>query len=171
MKREELRAMGLTDEQVNAIMQKNGEDIENAKKGAEGGDAAAEKARADSLQAQLDTLTADLATARASAAGAKELRDALDAANAKIAASKKTSAIRDALVQYKPRDSAMIMRLLDLDKIKIEADGAITGLKEQMDPMKEASGFLFSDSPDQNGGNPPGRSGGESFDMNAFLRS
>lgn len=77
MKREDLKALGLTDEQVNAVMQQHGVDVENAKKNAGADATAAEKLRADGLQAQLDALTADLTQARASAATARELRDAL----------------------------------------------------------------------------------------------
>lgn len=170
MKREDLKALGLSDEQVNAVMQQNGMDVENAKKNAGTDAAAAEKLRADGLQAQLDTLTADLTQARASAATARELRNALDAANAKIAASQKAGTIRDALAAYKPRDAAMLMRLLDLDRITIDEKGEIAGLKEQVDPLKAASGYLFSDTPDENGGTPPASGGKDTFDMNAFLR-
>lgn len=170
MKREDLKALGLTDEQVNAVMQQHGVDVENAKKNAGADATAAEKLRADGLQAQLDALTADLTQARESAATAKELRDALDAANAKIAASQKAGSIRDALAAYKPRDAQMMMRLLDMEKISIDEKGEITGLKEQVEPLKASSGYLFSDVADGSGGRPPESSGGDTFDMNAFLR-
>lgn len=165
MKREELRAMGLSEEQVNTIMKQNGQDIEAARN-----EAAQEKARADGLQEQLTSLTADLASARNEAVTAKDLKARLDAAEAKIKASAKIGAVRDAIAQYKPRDAAMLLRLLDMDKIEQAEDGTLTGLREQVDPLKENSSFLFSDTPDPRGGNPDAGSGGGAFDMNAFLR-
>ena len=166
MKREDLKAMNLTDEQVNQIMGWNGQDIENAKQNA----AATEKARADGLQEQLNTLTNDLAEARNSAASAKDLKTKLDAAEAKLKASTKANAIRDALAEFKPRDAAMLHRLLDDEKITIAEDGTISGLKEQVEPLKANSAYLFADTPDDRGGNPNAGGGGTAFDMNAFLR-
>lgn len=166
MKREELKGINLTDEQIEKIMAWNGQDIENAKQNA----AATEKARADGLQEQLNTLTADLADARNNAATAKDLKAKLDAAEAKIKAGAKANAIRDALTEYKPKDVAMLMRLLDMDKITHSDDGVISGLKEQVDPLKQNNGYLFSDSPDSSGGSPDGGAPGKTFDMNAFLR-
>lgn len=131
MKREELQALGLTDEQINAVMKQNGIDIETAKQNA--GDSAAEKARADRLQTQLDEITVALAAAQESASSAAALRKSFDELTAKHNATIKANAIRDALTEYKPRDAAMLMRLLDHEKITIGTDGTVSGLKE----MKE----------------------------------
>lgn len=166
MKRDDLKTMGLTDEQINSIMTWNGQDIENAKQNA----AATEKARADGLQDQLNTLTTDLANARNEAVTAKDLKAKLDAAEAKIKASTKANAIRDALAEFKPRDASMLARLLDDSKITLAEDGTITGLKEQVEPLKANSAYLFADAPAPRGGNPDAGSSGGAFDMNAFLR-
>lgn len=166
MKREDLRAMGLSDEQVNNIMAINGQDIENAKQTA----SATEKARADGLLEQLNTLTNDLAEARNNAASTKDLKAKLDAAEAKIKAGNKANAIRDSLSAYNPKDASVIMKLLDMDKINHAEDGSITGLQEQIEPLKQNSGFLFSDTPDSHGGSANSGTAGKTFDMNAFLR-
>ena len=50
MKREELEAMGLSKENIDAIMRQNGIDIENAKQNAGDSGAALEKSRSDRLQ-------------------------------------------------------------------------------------------------------------------------
>lgn len=168
MRREELRAQGLTEAQIEFVMQQNGLDITNAQQNGEA--VQAERAISQELRQQLETVRADLQAAQTGAATAAELRRQLGETQARLEANTKASTIRDALTQYKPRDPAMIMRLLDMDKITIGQDGAITGLKEQMDPMKETSGFLFTDTPDTSGGTPPGNNTGGGFDMNAFLR-
>ena len=168
MRREELRAQGLTEAQIEFVMQQNGLDITNAQQNSEA--IQAERAISQELRQQLETVRADLQTAQTSAATASELRRQLGETQARLDASTKANAVRDALTQYNPRDPAMIMRLIDMDKINVGQDGAITGLKEQMEPMKAASGFLFTDTPDTSGGTPPGGNPGSGFDMNAFLR-
>lgn len=166
MKREDLELMGLSKEQIDEIMKQNGLDIENAKQNV----VAAEKLRADGLQEQLNTLTSELTTARDGAATAKEWKAKWDAAEAKIKAMNKASAIRDALAEYKPRDAAMLARLLDNEKIIIGDDGTISGLKEQVEPLKTSSAYLFADTPDTKGGSADAGNGGGAFDFNAFLR-
>lgn len=170
MKREELQTLGLTEEQINAVMKQNGIDIETAKQNAGGAEAASEKARADRLQAQIDEITVSLAAAQESASSAAALRKSFDELTAKHNATIKANAIRDALAEYKPRDAAMLARLLDNDKITVEADGKVSGLKEQVEPLKQSSGYLFTDTPDTSGGNPNSGNAGNTFDMNAFLR-
>lgn len=168
MRREELRARGLSEEQVEFIMQQNGQDIEAARNNSEA--VQAERNRADALQAQLDTLNTALTEARNSAAGAAELRRQLDEAIAANKASAKANAIRDALAKHKPRDAAMLARLLDDAKIVHGDDGALQGLDEQVQALKQSSAYLFEDMPDKKGGSADAGSGGGSFDMNAFLR-
>lgn len=168
MKREELRAQGLTEAQIEFVMQQNGQDIEAARQNSDA--VQAERAISQELRQQLDTIRADLQAAQTGAATAAELRRQLGEAQARLDASTKANAVRDAVMQYKPRDVAMIMRLIDMDKINVGQDGTLTGLKEQMDPMKEASDFLFTDAPDSSGGTPPAGGGGNAFDMNSFLR-
>lgn len=166
MKREFLEGLGLSKELIDQIMNQNGQDIEAAKT-----EAATEKARADGLQSQLETLTNDLTTARNEANSLKDVQTRLDAANAKVKAYQQDETLLGALASYKPKDAKMLLKLLDRNKIVFADDGSIaSGLKEQVEPMKESSAFLFSDSPDPNGGNPNPGNGGGAFDMNAFLR-
>ena len=166
MKREFLEGLGLSKEQIDKIMDQNGQDIEEFKNAA-----ATEKARADGLQSQLESLTTDLTIARNDSRTLKEVQANLDAANAKVKAYQQDETLLGALASYKPKDAKMLLKLLDRNKIVFADDGSIaSGLKEQVEPMKESSGFLFSDSPDPNGGNPNPGNGGGAFDMNAFLR-
>lgn len=168
MRREDLRNQGLTDDQIEFVMQQNGQDIEAAR---QNNDAVqAERARADGLQQQLDSMMTDLTNARNSAANAAELRRQLDETNAKYRASTKANAIRDALAKHNVRDAGMFARLLDDAKITLGDDGSITGLDEQVKALRESSGYLFTDAPADKGGNPDAGNTGKTFDMNAFLR-
>lgn len=167
MKREELEARGLTKEQIDFIMAQNGQDIENAKQNA----AAAEKLRADGLQQQLDTLTTDLTNARNEAITAKDYKAKLDAADAKIKAFEKSSAVRAVAAKHNPRNLDLLMKLLDDSKIVRAEDGTVTGVDEQITALKESSGYLFTDTPAERGGNAGSNESGATFDMNAFLRA
>ena len=165
MKREFLEGLGLSKEQIDQIMDQNGQDIEEFRTNAN-----REKLRADGLQTQLDTLTTDLTNARNDASTLREVQASLDAANAKVKAYQRNESILGALGAFKPRDAKMLVKLLDDEKITIADDGTISGLNEQVEALKASSAYLFSDSPDTRGGNPNPGNGGGAFDMNAFLR-
>lgn len=166
MKREELEALGLSKDQIDKIMAQNGQDIENAKNNA----AAAEKLRADTLQTQLDTLKNDLSTAQNEAVTAKDYKAKLEAADAKIKAFEKSTAVRGVVSKHNPRDVELVLKLLDDSKIIRADDGTITGVEEQVKTLKENNGYLFTDTPADRGGNTGGNEAGANFDMNAFLR-
>lgn len=165
MKREELDALGLNEEQKKQIMRMNGDDIENAKR-----EGVAEKQRANDLQAQLTQLTNDLENARKNAGDIDALQRQLQAAQDALAANRKAAAVRDALDGYKPRDVQLLARLIDHDKITVNADGTLIGLQEQVEPLRQKSGYLFSDAPDPRGGTDSTGGTNETFDFNAFLR-
>ena len=170
MKREDLEAMGLSKENIDKIMAQNGQDIENAKANAAG--SAADKARADRLQEQLDSVLAELNVAQQEGATAAQLRKTLAETTAKLDAANKSNDVRAILERdYKPKDVSLIMKLLDHGKIVKGEDGNYTGIAEQVDPLRTASAYLFSDTPDPQGGNPNAGTSGAAFDMNAFLRS
>lgn len=165
MKREFLEGLGLSKEQIDKIMDQNGQDIEEYKTNAN-----KEKLRADGLQSQLETLTTDLTNARNDASTLRDVQARLDAADAKVKAYQRNESILGALGAFKPRDAKMLAKLLDDEKITIADDGTISGLNEQVEALKASSAYLFADSPDPRGGNPNPGTGGGAFDMNAFLR-
>ena len=166
MKREFLEGLGLSKEQIDKIMDQNGQDIEEIKS-----NATAEKKRADGLQEQLDTLTADLNNARNEAISLKDVQGRLEAANAKVKSYQRQESLIGALATYKPKDAKMLLKLIDQEKIVFGDDNAvISGLDEQIKPLKESNGYIFTDTPDTRGGNQNTNTGGGAFDMNAFLR-
>ena len=166
MKREELKALGLTEEQIEKIMALNGQAIEAWKAQAE-----AEKGRADTAQGQLQTLQGELSKAQKIAGDFESLKAQLTKAQADLAGAQKTAKLKDALGAYKPKDAGLLMKLLDADKISLGEDGKIIGLEEQIKPLKESSGYLFADTPSEKGGNinPPEQNPNQ-FNMNDFLR-
>lgn len=146
MTREELLALGLTDEQAGAVLE-----------------------GLSALQAQIAQLTAALDAAKQADAGTADLAARLAAAQAQLALRDKRDAVLTALGAYKPRDARLLLRLIDLELISV-GDGKISGLEEQVRALREAAPYLFLDSPDPVGGTAASGLSPADFDMNAFLR-
>lgn len=167
MKREELEALGLTKEQMEGVMRAHGVDIEATRRAAE-----ENQRQAEELRSQLAAAAASLSAAQKDTNELDGLRRQLQEAQNALTEQRKTSAIRDALAAYRPRDAALVAKLLNAEQISYSAEGGeLTGLKEQMEALKSASGYLFEDAADPRGGSPDaGNAGSGTFDMNQFLR-
>ena len=73
-----------------------------------------------------------------------------------LTSAKKEAAIKLAIAEAKPKSEKALMAFLDTDIIKLNDDGTVTGLKEQLDNIKKDNGFLFEEDDPQNvnlGGN------------------
>ena len=60
-----------------------------------------------------------------------------------MAEEKKNHAIKLAVALSKPKNEKTVMALLDTDIIKVDDKGNVTGLKEQLDKVKEENDYLF----------------------------
>lgn len=176
MKRAELEALGLSKEQIDAIMKTNGEDIEHAK--------AASKTELDSLKAENTTLTAQVKerdtqinTLKTSAGDNEAMKQQIEKLQADNRASQEAhekqlhqlkidAAVEKALGGAGAKNMKAVKALLDLEDTKLNDDGTIKGLSEQLEKLKagEDSKFMFAE-PDPNNQPPqftgfqPGASG------------
>lgn len=160
MKREELKELGLTDDQINSVMashgntvnelnsqvneltqqaneyksqlDKNQSELDKFKEGAEGNDEL--KQQVTDLQSQLDQNKSD--------------------SEQQIADIKKDSAIDLALTQSGAKNIKAAKALLDNDKLELTDDG-VKGLDDQLNEIKESNDYMF----EQKESNTP--SGGE----------
>lgn len=164
MKRDELKAFGLTDEQIEQVMSLHGRDT-NASKAA----LDEQKGKVSALTTQLETLKNDLTAAQAGSATADELRQKLDKVTADLAHNQRMDKLRSAASKHKAQNVEQLIKLLDQDKITVSEAGEITGVDEQIEALKKGSPYLFADSPTPTGGAPAGENS-ETFDMNKFLR-
>lgn len=143
MKREDVKNKipGITDEQLNWIMQENGADINR------------EKSAATALQAQLDNANAQLKTAQD---GLKAF-DGVDVAGlqeqvAKLKADMKAqaegfafdNALNAAIMSKKGRSVKAVRALLDLDALKGSADRS-TDIAKALDDAAKANPWAFGD--------------------------
>ena len=156
MKRTELEALGMTKEQIDAVMKINGDDIENAKAGN-----AAEitnlKAENETLSRQVKDRDKQIDTLKASAGDNEELKKqietlqadnkAKDEAHAKeLTQLKIDAAVEKALTDGGAKNVKAAKALLDLTDAKLSDDGTIKGLAEQIQKLQtdEGSKFMFN---------------------------
>lgn len=142
MKREFLENLGLEKEVIDKIMDENGKDIN------------AEKAKSTAKDDEIKALKEQVETAN------KEIKSYKDMNIEEIQKSVETwkttakehekayqnlkndTALKDAVRAYESVDEDVLLKLLDKESLKFSDDG-ITGLKEQMESLKESKPYLF----------------------------
>lgn len=149
MKREMLKEIGLTDEQIDKVMAENGADIEKQKAAAE-----TSKAELDGLKSQLaerDKQLKELQSGAGDNAALKEQLEALQQANKEQKAAfeqqmqdlRFQAALQTELIKADVIDADLVNVKLDKSKIKLNDDGTLAGLSEQLEGLKTSYGFLF----------------------------
>ena len=174
MKTEDLTAIGLTKEQVDSVFKLHGQEVNDLN--AQVSTLTAER---DGYQSQVDDVTTKLNDAKAAAGNNQELTSQLqqlqsDLDSAKQEAENRVSQtkvdyeLKLALKENGALNDKAVSALLDRDVIKLDKEGKITGLSEQIEAVKTENPFLFETQADPikpkivNGGNPnpnPGGSG------------
>lgn len=148
MKREQLKELGLSDEQIGSVMALHGATVNELSS-----NVAAAEQQVNQYKEQLDANQTELDSLKKAAEGNEELTTQLsdlqekyDQAKAdsesKIAEIKKTSAIELALTQAGARNIKAAKALLDSEKLELTDEG-IKGLDEQLNILKESDGYLF----------------------------
>ena len=156
MKRNQLKDLGLNEDQIKAVMDLNGEDINNAKSG---NDAIVEENNA--LKAQIAERDKDLKNLRKNAKDNEELsnsykeletkykNDTADLTN-KLNQTRLTSAVDRALNASKVRNTKAIKGFLDMGKVKIDDQGNLSGLDEQIKEIHQTAPYIFDEGIKQN---------------------
>ena len=155
MKREFLKDMKLTDEQIDAIMAENGKDVNGLKK--QVNSLTTEK---DGLQSQLTERDTQLKDLKGKVKDSDELTteiDKLQKANkeakekyeADLAAQQKSFLVDKALASAGARNAKAVSSLLDLDSVEVK-DGQLAGLDDQLKALRESDGYMFEEDQQQN---------------------
>lgn len=144
MTREFLKQLGIEDKTViDSIMDENGKDINSEK--AKFGDY-------DSLKTQLSEANKKIEEfGKLDFDGVKAMADDYKAKFEQAQADSKKQleemqfnhALDGALTSSKARNIKAIRALLEIDKLKLNKDGSITGLNEQLEALKKDSAYLF----------------------------
>lgn len=159
MTRKQLEDLGVSKEQADSIMRINGDDIENAK--------SASTAETENLQAEIEGLKAQVsdrdkqleelkASAGDNEALAKQIAE-LQAENASAKESyesevnqlKVDHAVEKALTGARARNVKAVKALLDLSDVKLDKEGNVKGLQEQIDKLVSADDTKFLFKPQQ----------------------
>ena len=183
MKREELKELGLTDEQIGSIMALHGVTVNELNSRV----STAEQ-QATQYQEQLEKNQNELNDFKANAKGNEDLTKQLEDLQSKfdeiktsseqqIADLKKSSAIDLALTQAGAKNIKAAKALLDSESLELTDEG-LKGLDDQLAALKESDGYLFGSNepvppnPDDKkatfGGNP---SSGQNVEEDAFAKA
>lgn len=164
MKREELKQIGLTDEQVGSVMAMHAAELNTLR--SDLSDVTSER---DSLKNELASNQDELKKMQATAKDNDDLQAQLQALQtkfdesqqavaAKLQAVKKDNAIDQALLKAKARNNKAVRALLNDDAIKFDDDG-LHGLSEQLAALQKSEAYLFATEPKgddpSNGNNGP----------------
>ena len=155
MTRKQLEDLGLTKEQADSIMKINGDDSENAK-----GTAATEiknlQTEVEGLKTQVGDRDKQLETLKASAGDNADLKkqiEDLQTENATAKANHESElnqlkidfAVEKALTGAKAKNIKAVKALLELNDAKLDKDGNVKGLAEQIEKLTSGDDtkFLF----------------------------
>lgn len=140
MKTETLKAMGLTQEQIDQIMAENGKDI------------AAEQAKFTAKEAELTTANQTIKSLQDAAKKfegtdpeklKQDLADLQKKYDTDMADTKRNSALDMALMQANVHDVKAARALLNLDEVKLDGE-KLLGLDSQLEGLKKDKAWLFA---------------------------
>lgn len=171
MTRKQLEDLGLTKEQADSVMKINGDDIENAK-----GTASTEiknlQTEVEGLKTQVGDRDKQLETLKASAGDNADLKKKIEDLQTENATAKATHeselnqlkidfAVEKALTGAKAKNIKAVKALLELDDAKLDKDGNVKGLAEQIEKLTSGDDtkFLFEAQQQNFKGFQPGASG------------
>lgn len=153
MKREQLKELGLSDEQINSVMGLHGRTVNEVNSKL----AKTEQER-DQFKEQLNSNQTELDALKESAKGNEGLTQQLADLQSKFDETKKESekklaeqqkdfAIKLALKEANALDEEIVLSQLDKDTIKV-ADGKLQGFDEQLKGLQKNKSFLFQEAKD-----------------------
>lgn len=141
MKTEDLKAQGLTEEQINFVMSENGKDIKR------------EKDKADNYKSQLDTATQTLKDFEG--VNVEEMKNKISQLTADLENSQRKHAeelaqrdfndlLNSYATEYKARNIKAVMPFLDVETLR-QSKNQKDDLKTAFETVKKENGYLFED--------------------------
>ena len=164
MKREDLKELGLNDDQIAAVMIAYGKEVNPLKEQVDSltSERDSLKQQVSDRDGQLDDLRKNAGKNEELEATIKQLQDDNKAAAAKyqndLAAKEKGFKIEGALRDAKARNVKAVLSLIDTNKVSVQKDGTLDGLTDQIAAVKQSDSYLFDgetkvDQPIKFGGN------------------
>ncbi|NRO27712.1 phage scaffolding protein [Lactobacillus helveticus] len=155
MKRDQLKELGLSEEQIKAVMDLNGEDINKTKS-----NNAEMVKESESLKAQLAERDKDITTLKKNAKNSDELSNQLAELQSKYKQNKANlteelgkvklnSAIDQVLTKNHVRNNTAFKSLMDLSNVKLKDDGTLDNFDDQFNHVKEQAPYLIDEGKSQ----------------------
>lgn len=177
MKTEELKDLGLNEEQIKGVMALKGKAFQ-----AETDKVAEITAERDSLNEQIAQRDKDIKALKKSAGDNEELSTKLSdlqakydsdtqALNEKLATTKLNSEITQALAQTTARDPQDLKAFLNIDEIKLNDTGELIGLNEQITNLQQNKAYLFDGGTKQNYSPAGGSASSQSTNLAEAMKS
>lgn len=156
MNREELKALGLSDEQIDSVMKSHGTVVNGMKEKADNADAL--QTQIDDYKIQLKERDDQLTTLSEKVKGNDDLTKQIEDLKtqndvtksdyeAKLNQQTLDSKLDMALLQSKARNTKAVKALLDLDAVKLDGD-KLLGLEDQLKSLKESEPYQFETTED-----------------------
>lgn len=149
MKREDLKEMGLNDEQIASVMTAYGKEVNPLKEKVDSLTSERDnlKQQVSDRDGQLDDLRKNAGKNEELEAKIKQLQED-NKTNAtkyqnELAAKEKSFKIEGALRDAKAKNVKAVISLIDTDKVSVKKDGTLDGLTDQIDAVKKSDGYLF----------------------------
>lgn len=155
MTRKQLEDLGLSKEQVDSVMKINGDDIENAKSSSTT-EIKNLQAEVDGLKTQVSDRDTQLENLRVSAGDNESLKKQIEDLQTENQTAKEKHeseltqlkvdfAVEKALTSAKAKNITAVKALLDLNDAKLDKDGSVKGLAEQIEKLTSGDDtkFLF----------------------------
>lgn len=168
MKREELKKLGLSDEQVEAVIAAHGQTVQSLNDQIN----TLQQSETD-LQSQLTSRDKDLKKLQKDNGDNEALKtqisdlqqqykDLEKSSAEKLVAIQRDSALSALLTEAKVKNPKAVAALLDQEKIVFK-DGELSGAKEQVEALQKSDSYLFDLGKKQGGYNPPAGSASTNY--------
>lgn len=142
MKRKFLEDLGLEAEVIQKIMDENGKDVTSLK--AKVDDLTEQIAVKETTITEKNNKIAELEKVDVEAIKTAEYERGKTEGSKEIEVFKKQNALDKALQGYKAKDTSILSKMLDMEKVKFNDKFEIVeGLEEQINPLKESHDYLF----------------------------
>ena len=161
MTKQELMALGLNEEAADKVLKEHVpydrfKQVNDDKKALEGQLTERDKAITD--------LSAKVKAGEGAEKSIADLQEQLKQKDTAVLAARKDAAVQVALTQAKAKNAKAVMALLDADKLELQEDGTVKGLKEALEGLQKSDAYLFESTkpatPPPSGFNPPPEGGG-----------
>ncbi len=140
MTKQELMALGLNEEAADKVLKEHVpydrfKQVNDDKKALEGQLTERDKAITD--------LSAKVKAGEGAEKSIADLQEQLKQKDTAVLAARKDAAVQVALTQAKAKNAKAVMALLDADKLELQEDGSVKGLKEALEGLQKSDAYLF----------------------------